>query len=42
MKRYTLTDHKTGEQTDYSNLEWNVALWLLYFIGILIGALIFK
>ena len=37
MKRYTLTDSKTGEKHHYSYLVWNFAWVVVFAIGIITG-----
>ena len=40
MKRYTVIDNKNSKITHYSNLEWNIAWWAVYIIGIVTAVVI--
>ena len=35
MKRYTVTNNRTGYKNDYSWLAWNVAWWLVFIFGMI-------
>jgi hypothetical protein len=37
MKRYTVTDNKTGNKYNYSYLVWNFAWAIVFAIGIITG-----
>ena len=37
MKKYTLTDNKTGKKYHYSFLVWNFAWFIVFAMGIIVG-----
>jgi hypothetical protein len=41
MKRYTVINNKTNNKTNYSELVWNAAWWLVFIFGIITGAILF-
>lgn len=40
MKRYELTDNKSGEKFTYTTLQWEIAFGLIFFAGLLTGLLL--
>jgi len=40
MKRYELTDNKSGEKFTYTKLQWEIGFCLVFFAGLLTGLLL--
>jgi hypothetical protein len=40
MKRYTVIDNKTDRISHYTNLEWNLAWWGVWLMGIGLGIML--
>ena len=40
MKRYELTDNKSGEKFKYTKLQWEIGFWFVFLVGLSTGLLI--